>query len=1147
MPSFRVRGRQLAALRVYPVSGSTIYRQVEVHLRYHGGRSSDVPTAADPFFDRIFEAVVANYDQVSRWPTETKRAPRQLAASSFADVSEWYCVTVDQSGLYKVTGAQLQNAGMILTGLDSDDIHLFNGGGCQLEVPNDRPRPDFREVAIIVEDGNDGVFDRDDYLLFYGESVNRWLYGPFDSVAYHHHHYTESNVYWLTVSESVGSPGLRMTTVDGAPDGTEDTVFTSFRRHVHSERDTIFSVDNSGHLRDFYRWFWTNELSPSFYIAATNVVPGPAANVRVVAKLPYTGDSYTLHVSGGSAAKLSCDDSSCTFGVASLRDGLNQFQLTFFTYESRSPFLDYVNVIYLCELTPVSNRLEFNLVAYDGPARIELVDGFTLAPMILDIGNPLRPQLIDGYVSQSGLISFAAALTSTRPSHFYATTIDRTMAPASISRTMTTDLRTPGNQADLIIITANRFTDAMQEYIDYRQAEGVSIRMVTVEDIIENFAYGLFDPVAIRDYLKFAYENYPEPAPSMVLLVGDGHFDFLNHFGDDAPNYVPPFIHPYDNSFAYSDDNYVYFGEYGVLDGDTSYSPGADRGVDMVSARWTVRDAGEIRTIIDKTRRYELPSNFGLWRTEIALVADDEFAGGRTSELLHTGQTDTLQMYHLPRLYSRDKIYAIEHPFVNLRKPSVNDAIVDAFNTGRLVVNYVGHGNPGLWAHERIFTIIDDLPRLINTDRLPLVLAASCAIGAYDGPGGKAMAEELITSPDGGAIAVVSATRLVWATPNKQFNQTVYDVLFNSDELSMCETIYTAKLARPQLGIRYLTAPDSLVALRPARVNGEIIDEFGNTVAADGFLTIRVYDSDKRRNYNSAEHGGTGGTIEYTVDGAGIYRGTAGIEAGRFDFEFMPPLDIGFGGRSARIMAYATFDTIDAAGIVDSIYVIDSIADVTDSVGPSISYQIMGREGFVSGDPIQSDDYLEITLSDSSGINLAGGLGHGITLEIDGRSDKVINLTSRFEYDTDNYARGSVGYALDSLTVGRHNFKIKAWDNANNSASTEFAAEIVAADGPAIVDLLNYPNPMQDVTRFSFYAAHYLESFSLEIFTLSGRKIKSYSQNSLSPGYHDEFIWRGEDFAGDRVATGVYIYKATARSVDDREPVEMFGKVVVVN
>ena len=294
MPSFRVRGRQLAALRVYPVSGSTIYRHVEVHLRYHGVSASDIPIAADPFFDRIFEAVVANHDQMNRWPTETKRAPRQLVTSSFADVSEWYQVAVDQSGLYKVTGAQLQAAGMMLTGLDSDDIHLFNGGGRQLEVPNDRPRPDFREVAIIVEDGNDGVFDGNDYLLFYGESVNRWWYGPFDSVWYHHHHYTESNVYWLTVSPAVGSPGLRITAIDGAPDGSEDTVFTSFRRHVHSERDTVFSIDNSGHLRDFYRWFWTDELSPSFYIAATNVVPGPAANVRVVAKLPYTGDSYTV-------------------------------------------------------------------------------------------------------------------------------------------------------------------------------------------------------------------------------------------------------------------------------------------------------------------------------------------------------------------------------------------------------------------------------------------------------------------------------------------------------------------------------------------------------------------------------------------------------------------------------------------------------------------------------------------------------------------------------------------------------------------------------------------------------------------------------------------------------------------------------------
>jgi len=1169
---FEVRGRLLAPLRIYPVRGGGLYRQVEVRLRFQGGREG--AATPDPVFDRVFEAAVANSPQMRQWPTEARPAAKPTAVTPFAVTSEWYRLAVDQSGLYRVTGAQLRSAGLSLEGLISDDIRLFNGGGRQLEAPNERPRPEFREVAILVEDGGDGVFDRNDYLLFYGESVDRWYYGLLDSVGYHHHHYTEENVYWLTAAGSFGSPAMRMSAIASAPDGGEDTVFTSFQRRVHSERDTIFSIDNSDHIRNFYRWFWSDELDPSFYIAVSNVVPGTPAEARVVAIMPWPTDSYTLQVSSEPATKLSCDDSGCTFRVASLHEGLNQFRVNFSIGGSNRPYLDYVDVAYLSELAPAGDRLEFNLPGYAGRARIELVDDFTSAPLILDIGDSQRPRVIDGYVAEGGAVSFAADLSAAGPNHFYASTIDRARTPQSISGTITTDLRAPSAQADLLIIAPEGYTEAMQEYIDYREAQGVSVRMVTVEDIIDNFAYGLFDPTAIRDFLKYAYENYPPPAPSVALMVGDGHYDFLNHLGFDAPNYVPPFIHAYDNAFAYSDDNYVYFGEYGALDSDSSFQPGLDRGLDMVTARWPTRDVGEIETIIDKTMRYEAPSNFGLWRTLLTLVADDEFAAGRSSELIHTGQTDTLQMFHIPRLYTRDKIYAIEHPFVNSQKPSANDAVVNAFNSGRLLVNYVGHGNPQLWAHEHIFTVNDDLPRLTNYQRLPLVLAASCNIGAFDSPEGSAMAEELITYPNGGAIAVISATRLVWSAPNKEFNETAFDVLFEEEKLTMAEAMYTAKLrhqlwaggpstqvnndraflfigdpllkmAQPRLGMRYLTTPDSLVALQTASVSGEIVDDFGGVILSDGLLTIRVYDSDKQRHYNSAEHGGTAGTIDYSVDGAAVYRGSASISQGRFSFEFVPPLDIAYGGRSARIMTYAVLDSVDAAGLIDSIYVTDSIAEVTDSVGPQIAYRVAGRVDFVSGDPIQRGDRLVISLSDPSGINLAGGLGHGVTLEVDGRSDRIVNLTGEFEYDTDEFTAGSVSYAFDSLEVGHHSFKIKAWDNANNSTTAEFTAELAAADGPAITDLLNYPNPMQASTRFSFYAARRLESFSLEIFTLSGRKIRSYSQSSLSPGYHDEIVWAGEDFAGDRVATGVYIYKATARSVDER--VEIFGKVVVIN
>ena len=1172
---FTVRGKRLVGLRVYPLTGQSIYQQVEVQIRYNGGQTGAGASTSDPFFDRLSKAAVVNHQQLSQWPTTIKPSLKVSSQTEFGVTSDWYKINTSQNGLYKVTGAQLQSAGLFLDDVSSGRIHLFNAGGRQLEVPNENPRPDFREVAIIVEDGGDGVFDRDDYFLFYGEALNRWWFRTQDSAGYYHHNYDNQNIYWFTASELMGSSGERMVSVDGNPVVTEDTVFTTYRRYVHSERDTLLSTDNTDHIRDYYRWYSSDDLNQSVYIAASNVVVGSSADVRVVAKMPWSTDFYTLQVAGEMATELSCDDSSCTFNVPSLREGLNQFNVDFVIGGTQSPYLDYIELSYYSDLVPQSDRLEFNLATYNGRALVELIDNFSSTPLILDIADSRQPRLVQNFTQVGGLLSIGLDMTTARPNHFYAVTLDRAISPVSVEKRSPTNLRAGNSQADLIIITPQTFTDAMQDYIDYRQDGQTTVRMVTTGDIYDNFAGGIFDPVAIRDFLKFAYETWPTPAPSGVLFIGDGSYDYLNLTGHNTPNYVPPLIHNYDLAYAYSDDNYVYFGEYGILDGDSSYSPEIDRGLDMASARWTVRNSGEIQTIIDKTKRYESSTNFGLWRTKIALVADDEFAGDRSSEMVHTVQLETLGMYHIPAMFARDKIYSIEYPFVNLRKPDVNDAIVDAFNEGRLLVNYVGHGNPSLWAHERIFTVTDDLPRLTNYDRLPLVVAASCAIGAFDEPEEQAMAEELLTHPNGGAIAVISATRLVWSSANSQFNQTLFDVLFGEPGLTICESMFTTKmlhqlwnsgptqtnndrayiylgdplikLAQPNMAVRYLTAPDSLVALNPVSVSGEIVDGSGNVFHGDGRLDIRVYDSDEQKSYNSAENGGTGGTIDYSVDGAAIYRGSASITDGQFSFEFMPPLDIGFGGHSARIMTYASLDSVDAAGIVDSIYVAESIAEVTDTVGPTIIYSFSGLNNFASGDIIQPGDTLQISISDSSGINLTGGLGHGVTLELDGRSDCVLNLTEQFEYETDDFKGGSVEYVHDSLETGRHQFKIKAWDNANNSASVEFTAEMVAAGGPVITELLNYPNPMQNTTRFSFYVIRQLETFSLEIFSLSGRKIKSYSQNSLFPGYHDEIEWQGEDFSGDRVATGVYIYKATARPTIGQDAVEMFGKVVVIN
>jgi xylose isomerase len=87
---------------------------------------------------------------------------------------------------------------------------------------------------------------------------------------------------------------------------------------------------------------------------------------------------------------------------------------------------------------------------------------------------------------------------------------------------------------------------------------------------------------------------------------------------------------------------------------------------------------------------------------------------------------------------------------------------------------------------------------------------------------------------------------------------------------------------------------------------------------------------------------------------------------------------------------------------------------------------------------------------------------------------------------------------------------------------------------------------MSERTSFSFSLTQTVDKFSLEIFTLSGRKINSFERYALAAAYHNDIVWNGRDAFGDRVATGVYLYKATAVPAAG-EKVEEFGKVILIN
>ena len=69
----------------------------------------------------------------------------------------------------------------------------------------------------------------------------------------------------------------------------------------------------------------------------------------------------------------------------------------------------------------------------------------------------------------------------------------------------------------------------------------------------------------------------------------------------------------------------------------------------------------------------------------------------------------------------------------------------------------------------------------------------------------------------------------------------------------------------------------------------------------------------------------------------------------------------------------------------------------------------------------------------------------------------------------------------------------------------------------------NYPNPFNPSTQIRFDLP-YNGDVQLIIYNMLGRKVKQYSMNNISAGYHS-VMWNATNDLGDPVSAGVYLYQ----------------------
>jgi len=1193
----QVRSMLIGSVRISPIQYNPASRTVRKYSRMvievvFGHPRQGMTRSLD---DQLLKGVPANYDVARNWQIPRDRSLAKRVGPSVLSLGFWYRIPVTGEGVYILDAAYLQSAGLDITEIDPRTIKIYGNGGAEVPELLTAPRPeDLVETAIYVQGQEDAVFNNNDFIIFFGKSTRGWSYNPTTKLFDHSiHHYAETNYYWLTYGGLVNGKRMQQQASLSDPATVVPDHFTGL---VLVDEDTV-NLLGSG--KDWYG----PTINANSSMTYANILPGLIASSSRTYRYSFIfrsrGFAPTLIAKEGStilsqiilpSIPLSDEFTYArerTTTVVSSAPVTGGNSLVSFTYNTSdiagSGWLNWLEIQFPRNFAAAGNYLRFRSPDTSGVVEYRLT-GFTASPFILDVTAPADAKIITG---ATGSYTFRASAVSGALSEYCAVAPGAYKVPGAMQFVPNQNLRGITDGYDFIIITSKEFKSSADRLAAFREqpAHGdLRTIVVDVEHIYNEFGGGLTDVAAIRDFLKYAYDNWSRP-PTFALFFGQGSYDYKSRLGFRS-NYVPTWESAeslYDLTSYASDDFFVRFSA-------SSAAPF------LASGRLNPRTVAEGDLLVDKLMGYEENSARDPWKLRILIVGDDSWTSDGDDGSIHSVQAESLAENTVSPEMEKRKIFIAEYPTVitaqGRRKPGAYEDIIDEINRGVLIVNFTGHGNPTVWTHESVFSVQTSIPQLTNADRLAIFFQATCNFSQFDDPNRYTGSELLLNKPDGGAIASVSATRKVFAVENFNLNVDIYERMFLADQFGRAylerpaTALYRAKfedsnsvndqkfffMGDPAMQLQYPEGyasidsvnsepvdsvngvprsdadPIQIMALQKVTVEGTLRDSLNVPESAfGGSITLVVNDATRDISIAGFPPGAVT-PFMYSATGSTIFRGSNSVSQGRFSATFIVPKDISYADSTTRGRLVAYYSNAETDGVAYTGKVFVGGTDTTgspDEIGPAISLFLNSRS-FRSGDLVSDDPVLIADFVDSSGINTSlSGIGHRIETWVNG-SALGIDITDFYTSALDDYQRGTVQYQLRDLPYGRNTLRVRAWDAFNNASTSETFFDVTSGDKLTISDIMNYPNPFSRETAFTFRQNQIVPlNISIKIYTLAGRLIQTL--DASSPG--EPFIqvpWDGRDRDGDVPANGVYLYKVIVSTVDGRYTSEALGKLSVL-
>jgi len=1097
----------------------------------------------------------------------------------------WYKFSIDTTGVFKIDRPFLQKLGVDVKNLNPKFIKIFGNGGAMLPVLNS----DFREVdlvenAIFIKGEDDLKFDSEDYLLFYAKGPNSWDISnnlTNNGIKHQNNIYSDVSYYFLNIGDSNGKRIENQAQISESA----TTQINSFNDYYFYENDNTnlfsagqqwfgenFSINNN---REFVLPFnEIDETEPVFVrVRAVSESGLPSAmSVKV-----NNQDLFSLNFSaigGLTNANASERNGSILASGNSLKIALN--------YNNggnpvAKAYLDYIEIIGKKKLKALGNQFSFrNFNVANGIGVFQYTIENT--SNIYQVWNVTDFKNVQNISNQSTNSNFSFKVNGGLLQEYIVLNESDYFTPKVIDDKLVSNQNLHSlSNIDYLVVTQDFLKDQAQRLADYHsQNSNLITKVVTIDQIYNEFSSGSPDLTAIRDFVKYLYDNSTSNKIKYLCLFGDASYDFKNRIGGN--NNIVPVFEAYESfnlAASYVTDDY--FGMMDSNEGDLSYLNRQD----VATGRIPVSNALEAEQVVTKILNYYSSKSFGDWNSHITLIADDiDAAGEETLQINMEKIADTIK--ERAPLFNLKKIYLDAYKQISTsggnKYPTVNTDIINSVESGTLMVNYFGHGGESGWASEGIIGV-PEIKAFKNIDKLPLFVTVTCEFSRFDNPLRKTAGEYVLWNANGGAGSLISTTREIYISVGEALNENLVKNLlnFSNQNYSIAEALMHTKnsfstsqryfifmLGDPAMKLRVpepkikLTkmndvdisqSLDTIKALSYTKFEGEVTNASGTILTNfNGEIDVTVFDKEILK--ETLDNDNKNIKMKFDAVESKIFKGKSKVENGHFIFDFVAPKDIKIAFGKGKLSFYANNKVINKGG-----YNLDiTIGGINenapeDTNGPTIQLY-MNDLNFVEGGNTNESPLFIAVLEDENGINTSiTAVDHDIIAILDGDQSNPIVLNDYFQTELNNYKKGKVSYPFRSLSPGLHTITLKAWDTYNNLSETSFTFFVVSDSDLVLTNVLNYPNPFVNYTQFWFNhnKPNELLNVQVQIFTVSGKLVKTINEAVQTEGnLSNSIVWNGLDDFGSKIGKGVYIYKLKVKSLNSSISAQKIEKLVIL-